>query len=623
MLYGYWDTVADRLFKIRHCMNIAGEERSLPLFAPPIDPALLVRASAAGLDIASIISGLYAPLPHYRFNVLLQKALEFCGEVRNLGGALLTALEKKDAEELSVLRSTHEVGLLQAVRALKSKSVEEAEASLEGLQQARESAEFRVDYYASRAKISTREQQSLTKQEDAAKKQREADYAAALAAFQFNIPMTEFDPLPSVEFGGLNLGGSAQAFSSVWRARASILSWEASEASTLAGYDRRQEDWDFQADLAQKEIEQLDKQILAADIRLQMAGHDLETHDKQTAQAEEVETFLQMKFSNQDLYSWMVTKLSTLHFEAYQLAYQIAQQAENAFEHELGPESTPQGFIEPTYWDSLKKGLLAGEQLSLGLRRMEAAYLDQNKREYELTKHVSMAMLDPMALLMLKETGTCYVTLPEALFDLDYPGHYMRRIKSVSLTIPAVTGPYTSVNTTLTLLGSSIRFGSDPAGNESEYARDAGDDDPRFRDDYGAVQSIATSDGQSDSGLFELNFRDERYLPFEGAGAISQWQLELPTTLKPFDYDTISDVILHVHYTARDGGSSLPPSKRWKECHWTDNPCQKVHSTRWAWARTAPRGRASSRPSALGATSRANGIGSCIRPRRTAHRRWR
>jgi hypothetical protein len=27
--------------------------------------------------------------------------------------------------------------------------------------------------------------------------------------------------------------------------------------------------------------------------------------------------------------------------------------------------------------------------------------------------------------------------------------------------------------------------------------------------------------------MFELNFRDERYLPFEGAGAISTWQLEL------------------------------------------------------------------------------------------------
>ena len=35
------DTIDDRLFKIRHCENIAGVFRQLPLFEPPIDPGLL------------------------------------------------------------------------------------------------------------------------------------------------------------------------------------------------------------------------------------------------------------------------------------------------------------------------------------------------------------------------------------------------------------------------------------------------------------------------------------------------------------------------------------------------------------------------------------------------------
>ena len=61
-----------------------------------------------------------------------------------------------------------------------------------------------------------------------------------------------------------------------------------------------------------------------------------------------------------------------------------------------------------------------------------------------------------------------------------------------------------------------------------------------------------TSTGQNDAGLFEPSMRDERYLPFEGAGAISQWRLELPMAFKAFDYGTISDVILHLRYTARD-----------------------------------------------------------------------
>ena len=57
--------------------------------------------------------------------------------------------------------------------------------------------------------------------------------------------------------------------------------------------------------------------------------------------------------------------------------------------------------------------------------------------------------------------------------------------------------------------------------------------------------------------MFETNLREERYLPFEGAGAISTWRLELPSSFRQFDYDTISDVVLHVRYTARDGGGLL------------------------------------------------------------------
>jgi hypothetical protein len=66
-----------------------------------------------------------------------------------------------------------------------------------------------------------------------------------------------------------------------------------------------------------------------------------------------------------------------------------------------------------------------------------------------------------------------------------------------------------------------------------------------------------TSSGQNDAGLFEPAMRDERYLPFEGAGVISTWKLELPTDFKTFDYGTISDVVFPLRYTARDGGEPL------------------------------------------------------------------
>ena len=57
-MLSYWDTVADRLYKLRPCMNIEGVVRQLALFEPPIDPAALVKAVAGGIDIGTAIADL-------------------------------------------------------------------------------------------------------------------------------------------------------------------------------------------------------------------------------------------------------------------------------------------------------------------------------------------------------------------------------------------------------------------------------------------------------------------------------------------------------------------------------------------------------------------------------------
>jgi len=321
----------------------------------------------------------------------------------------------------------------------------------------------------------------------------------------------------------------------------------------MGGYQRRQEDWTHQADLATKELKQVQKQIAAAEIRLAISEHELQNHELQIENAREVDAYMRsQKFTNQQLYNWMVSQLSGVYFQSYQLAYDVAKRAERAYRYDLGLRDS--NFIQFGYWDSLKKGLLSGERLHHDLRRMEVAYLDQNKREYEITKHISLLTIDPINFVTLKETGECFVSLPEALFDIDYPGHYMRRIKSVSMTIPCVTGPYAGVNCTLTQLNSSIRH-ANTLTDDGQYLRRG--EDTRFADSFGAIQSIVTSQGQNDGGLFETNLRDERYLPFEGAGVISKWRIELPSVLPAFDYDTISDVVLHVRYTARDAGGNL------------------------------------------------------------------
>ena len=164
-----------------------------------------------------------------------------------------------------------------------------------------------------------------------------------------------------------------------------------------------------------------------------------------------------------------------------QTGLQLAKRAERCYRFELGLQDS--SYINFGYWDNLKKGLLSGEKLQYDLRRLETAYLEQNRREFELIQHVSLTMLDPLALVKLRETGRCFINLPEEIFDLDYPGHYYRRIKSVSLTLPCVVGPYTTISCTLRLLKNSIRIntGTQIAGYSRTFdANKLPADDERF-----------------------------------------------------------------------------------------------------------------------------------------------
>jgi hypothetical protein len=218
----------------------------------------------------------------------------------------------------------------------------------------------------------------------------------------------------------------------------------------------------------------------------------------------------------------------------YELACNEAREAEHVFHFERG--HTAGKIIRCGHWDNLHEGLLAGERLQLDLARMEKEYIDHNCREYELTKHISLRQCFPLEFLRLKLTGRCEIEVPEWMFDLDYPGHYMRRIRNVSLTIPCVAGPYNEVHCRLTLLRSGTRINPllkvpealccDCCQSGNGYP--VCSHDPRWVSENGALEAIATSSGQNDAGLFEVNFRDDRYLPFEYHGAVSRWRVELP-----------------------------------------------------------------------------------------------
>ncbi|MDQ3682406.1 MAG: neuraminidase-like domain-containing protein [Bacteroidota bacterium] len=559
-LLEYWDKIGDRLFKIRHCMNIDGIERQLALFDPPIDPGLLVKAAASGISLGAALAGLNAPLPNYRFQIMVQKANEFCNEVKSLGGALLSALEKKDAEAMALLRSTHEIRMQEAVKAIRKKQIEEAKENIESLKKTKDITEEKKTYYSGLSYMNPAESLAfhLSKAASVLDISIAAGYilAGGLKAIpQFIAGGSGFGGSPhvTVDIGGVQFGDAAEIATKTISSISHALDKEASLASTQGSYLRRQEEWEFQKTLAIKELIQIDKQITVAEIRMAIVEKELENHELQIEQSKETKAFMESKFTNLELYNWMIGQISGLYFQAYQLAFYVAKKAERCYRFELGLSDS--NFIQFGYWDSMKKGLLSGERLSLDIRRIESSYYDQNKREFEITKHISLSQIDPLALLALKQNGECFVNLPEEIFDLDYPGHYFRRIKSASISVPCIIGPYNNINCTLTLLKSRTRIS--PIATNVDYSTPPTENDLGFNFNFSSIQQIVTSNGQNDAGMFDVNLRDERYLAFEGHGAISEWKIEINKDFKNFDMDTMSDVILHIRYTARQGGKVL------------------------------------------------------------------
>lgn len=591
-LLTYWNSVEERLFNIRHCRNIEGIPRDLPLLEPPIDPELLVRATAAGLDIGAILSDLYAPLPNHRFSLLAARATELASETRSLGAAMLAALEKRDTEKLGLLRSSHEINLHKLVGAVRKLQIEEAEKSVEALRASRRLTVSKYQQYGrllgkTNAKspepgdgmaedsmlgiadksgewgLLSHETEQLANLStartlsDAESVTRTIAAVGSLAASVAHFVAASTagpvrDTWDSIGKGASSVTGSVNSIADVMRALGQGHQSLAGIQATTAGHIRRRDEWAFQSNQTLKELDQIDKQILANKIRIDITKRELDNQTVQIEQAAAIDEYLRSKYTNAELYDWMVSQLSALHSGAYRMALEMARKAQKSAARELGLSALD--LIRNDHWDSLRSGLLAGERLYQDIKRLEITYLEQSRREYELTKHVSLRRLDPEALVDLISTGACNVDIPEWLFDMDTPGHYMRRIKTVSVSIPCVIGPYASVNCKLTLLKSETRHA--PSSSDG-YAKRTAVDDPRFTVRYGAAESIVTSTGRDDSGLFETALRDERYLPFESAGVISSWRIELPGTPRQFDIDTISDVILHLRYTARDGGDGL------------------------------------------------------------------
>ncbi|MBN1970838.1 MAG: hypothetical protein JXR48_02680 [Candidatus Delongbacteria bacterium] len=549
-LMEFWDVVADRLFKIRHNLDISGNRRSSDLFGTPIDPAILVKAVASGVNLGDALNSLNASVKPYRFEYILNKARSFTERVKSLGQSLLSALEKADGEKIIQMKNQFETVMSNEIKDLKEEAIKEAGNNINVLKENLKSANKRLVYYKKLASkgLNNYENKQLNNLKRAKSLHNSANRMGIISSCLSLFPTIEVGTSGGFLHatsgkGGPQLGSFVNIMTQALNAQASDYSEQANISGIKGSHSRRGEDWNQQIINTQGEIKALELQIQGAEIRLAMAKKELSNHKLSMENALQTEEFYKSKFTNQELYRWMVTQISYYYKQGYKLAYDLAKSAELSYKFEIGDDLA--SFITMNGWEGTRKGLMSGEKLDYDLSKMEAEYVTANERKNELTINVPLSVVAPECLLSLKSKGSSgIIKIPELYFDLYHTGGYNRRIKSVSLTIPAITGTYGNLGVKLSMSEGKVR-----KDWNSELSA-------LMTNNY---NTIIASNGINDSGMFELNFKDERYLPFEGNGAVEgNWNIDVLSPLTDFELSSISDVIITIKYTAdHDSGNRI------------------------------------------------------------------
>lgn len=542
-----WDILDDRLQKIRHSMNLYGEKRQLPLNAPLLSADALLQGikggGQGGFDNASV------PLSRFRFKLLLDHAKLYITEMTVIEQQLLSSMEKKDNEKILVLQQEYNQNLMTMVTETKKLRIDELEENVKALDTSIAGMTLRSEHYKNLISNgrSSEEEESLSKEKTARNCNIAGSALTTAASLAFAIPQVG-SPF-AMTYGGQQIGMVLFASAAATQIGAVVSSYDAQRSQTMAGYKRREEEWKLQQDIADNELLMAREQRQALEVQKDIARQELQIHLQTVSQDDRILKILKTKFSNEELYDWMIQKASYLYWQLYQIGLKMTRLVQKAYQFEL---DTNENMIPSDLWDNQKKGLMSAAGLSLVLSRLEYSYYSRPRRELEIEKVISLANQFPAALEQLKKKGWCEFELTESMFESDYKGHYRRKIKSISLSVPLILGPYETLKATLTQTKNCILMQPDEAAKALLLE---GNTPPgsSVRCDWSSRQKIAISRGNDSRGFSSFGFESEAYSPFEGTGAVSAWKLDIPKETNSFDWESLSNVIITMDYTAVEG----------------------------------------------------------------------
>jgi hypothetical protein len=506
------------LYKISTCRNIAGIERELEPYAAPTDTSTGLPTITDG-QLA--LPGAVTIQPtQYRYQTLIERAKQLVNTAQQIESAYLSFLEKSDQASYNLLRARQDSDTAKARVELQRLRLTEAEDGKLLADEQWNRADFTYTHYHDLIVTGWLEMEDM-----------------ALACLQAAAIA------PSVE-------GMIGAFKGAPPSVSSGIASLSSELSMYASFERREQEWKFQRGLAEKDKAIAEMQQTLASDRYDIVDQEKAIADLEARHTDEVVSFLRGKFTSRELYDWMGRVMSDVYRYFLQQATATAKIAENQLAFER--QKLPMAFILPDYWtppsegttigsdgDSTdRKGLTGSARLLQDIYRLDQYAFETDQRKLQLTKILSLARLDPFTFQRFRETGVMVFETPMALFDRDFPGHYLRLVKRVRTSVIALIPPTEGIRATLSSSGvSRVVIGGGPF-QEVVVRRDP--------------ESVALTSPMNATGLFELQQEPEKMLPFEAMGVDARWELRMPKAANPFDYRSIADVLVTIEYTALD-----------------------------------------------------------------------
>jgi hypothetical protein len=528
------------LEKIRTCRNIAGMGRTVQVYAPSADPMAVVRATAAGEEIEETVPT--EPPPVHRFSYLIERARYYADVARQLESQLLNAFEREDAEKYNLLKARQDARASQSNLSLQDLRVDEANDGVTLAQLQRDRAVEQKNHFVDllATGLSDYEKEAISRLWTAhgwtiaaTTVGSAAAIGGALVGAIFGTPGGPPGMSAGAILGGIlgGLAGSGHAMEGI----ANVHSLASQAVTMQASFERRREEWQLDSELAEWDRQLGEQGITLSNDRVAIAGQEREIARLQDQFTREVVEFLGTKFLNVQLWQWMGKVIRRHYRDHLTFATVAARMAQRALEFE---RQQTIAIVAAVYAERERRDLLVAEHLLTDINKLDQHRLTTDRRLKELTKTISLAQLDPVGFNTLRQGHGMTFTTPLSLFDQDFPGHYLRLVKSVSLTVIALVPPTESIHATLSNTGLSRVMIGPPFDQPRVIQRQP--------------ESIAVTAASNGTGLFELRFDDPILLPFEGAGVETTWMLDLPKGANRFDFGTLADILLTVRYTAQE-----------------------------------------------------------------------